>query len=752
MGNDINIDLELKDDTSQPLSLIEKSFGNFYKKMDKLLGKYTDSVDEFNKETEESLDNQDKGIEKEKETVSWMSKLTKGLKAEGDALEDVGLSWKSITGIIGGATLVGIIATTVKAYLDWSQSIADLNSALATNAKALGLVSNLTQDYSMELGVAEENVKGLMRQGLEFGLLSKMTEESTSNFKDWSKQSLILSKATGLAENTVGELYYTMADLYGLGYRNLRNVGAAFKHVADMSAISSDELAGFLKNLTPIFNRLPDLSGKAKTRVTVDLMAMAGAVSDTWGDPNKMSDMFGSMLDRFNDKGRDMVVQISSLTGQSVEAIRKGLKQGNFVDIMSGMSSELHKMPFERFEEYAHVLAESTGLEYDFLLSLRKQGAEGGKQFKDSVSRARVKAREGKAAQDAALKTQTLVTRAMNKIRSAISQVWIVLGEGFTSVGKGPIDWVAEKMVSLAKWFRRESEEGGSVSTFFKRLKNFAVMAYDAIGNMFTKVDEAIPEIMYKIGKAWTWLTKKMKWFFSPAGGKQMEVWATTVASSVVDMVDGIKGIADAVRAVRGMIESEDSKAARVGEEHLQMLQKRLPKITAALQERMKTGEEQRLSSGERVVVSPGTLPMILEDIVSSEMRSFAPLMGVKGLGLGLDKLVPVLTQQQRKTEEMLKSAFDPLTKVEPSKGGGGPVASTGLFGARMVLPTRTPSVTTGPTNVNVNSNTEPMVAAVNRQTEETKKLRKAVENQGSRLPGVQAGKGPLAAALGPLR
>lgn len=733
----VNWKISVDDDVSQPLAFIEKSFNKFFDEMKKNQGKYTDEVEKFNDETEKAIKNGDTRLDNEKKTLGIKDKLIAKIRQEKEELAGLGLGWKGITGLIGGATLIGSIITMVKSFIEMEQAVADLNSAFSQNSRALSVAQDELLGYGRTLGYTREELLGLTRQGLELGKLANVTKQSVADFRTWTKETLILSKATGMATSQVGDMYNQVTDLYGLGHQNLRSLGSAFKYVADMSSISSDELAAFVKNLTPIFDRLPNLSQDARKNLTVDMMGMAGVMSDAFGDPNKMSDMFGEMLDRFSTKGQTMLAELSGLTGKSVQMIESNLREGNFVDVIADMASAFNKMPNERLEEFAHLQQETLGLEFRMIKALQAQGKEGGKVFRDAVDKARKAAKQKDIAQKAAQQTQSLVTSAMNKIKTAIERVWITLGKGFTEYGKGPIDWVAEKMVSLAEWFRKEGQPGGAIPKFFSSVKKFVVDAWSAIGPFLDRWGSEFIE--------------QVKYLASPEGGQRLKEWFYEIVDSIGLMAKGIKGIAEFISGIKEVLKTDEQRVRELVKTQTAAFgSERLPRLQAMMDREMKEGGRFKFGKIEMEAL-PSNVEPFMKAVTARQSQVFMKDL----LNSGMDRdtisknLVSATRAYQSGIEAMTANQYASSSlgfgqRATAVTGGGEAPVGTGLFAMKTpdtaVKPIRS---RTSPPIVNVTTpqqSNRDVVEAVNKNTKVQEEVRDEIRRKGAQMHPTRAG------------
>lgn len=451
-SNKLKYEVQVEDGTTKPMSKIDTAMRMFTKRLG-ILGKQsaktTQSVTQFAK----------RGLGKLGSAAQYVVKEIGGVVS----------SLSGFSSVLVGGALIGGIVGLIKYYNDYASAVADLNAVQFINQRAISESAKVMQGFGRELGYSREELAAVTAQGLELGIFSKNTKQAAANFKEWTKQTILLSKATGLATSTVGDMGFQLGEIYGLGYRPLRNIGAAFKYVADMSSISADELATFTKGLEPVLLALPGLSKKAKVSLTTDMMALAGIFSDVGLESSKLTDMFGTMAKRI--EGADMRSAFGQLIGKTEADVLKSIRSGKIANLVKQFSVAMNKVSDpDQLEMISQAYGETLGLNFIDLTKWRRLGGEGGRVFDETMARVTKAAKEAKIQQEAAEARMTRISKAMNIMKLAFEDFFLMLGERFTKGAEAPLERLANGLRRFAKWLQKESQPGGAVDQFITRM------------------------------------------------------------------------------------------------------------------------------------------------------------------------------------------------------------------------------------------------------------------------------------------
>lgn len=462
MANPLSYKLEVSgvEDLKKSLTSAEKHFLDLSKSMSGVSKKVVGNKEDFNNLAKNTEYANKKIVESEKSRESVIQKTGGSIKSilgkEANAISEAGFGWKSFTTLIGGGSLVGFLFQAAEAFLHLDKMVRSFNTVLYGNSAAIRVSSSMLENMNGYLGYTREEISDVIKQGAEFGLFTGNTNKSAKALKEWSMQVLYLSKATGTSTASVGDMFYTMEKLYKLPHNQLRNISSAFSVIQKESAMAGDELAQYAKNLGKLFLRMPELSGKATTKLTSDLMVIAGDVKSKFGNPDEMVGMFANMLHMGNEQGVQALNFLASITGKTAYTIQESLKKGGNIEIYKDMAMAFASIPMDQFMRNAETWSRQTGLSVENMLAIRKSGLEGGKGLDDLKKKADAALKSGKSHEQAANAQQSRLMQIWNALKNAFDRIMVAVGGKVVqvitmlAVKAGP--WIEHFLNKIEKW------------------------------------------------------------------------------------------------------------------------------------------------------------------------------------------------------------------------------------------------------------------------------------------------------------
>ena len=559
-------------------------------------------------------------------------------------------------------TVGGVVKAAAKAFSgamnEITSNLVSFGSSVWTNItnivpKALSAVSDLTDIYlglginvqkgtkemknafkvmsmlEWQLGLTSDEAKELVNQGQGLGILGK-------DLQNWARYSAEYAKATGQSASAVGELFYQMHRLYGMGTQQLRGIGAAMKYVGDKTAISHDELVSFVKGLDAFYVRLPKQSQATRGRITTDLVAIAGAMKDNLGDPQKLAGVFEKIADPMSPEGRQMASVMGMIGGMMSEEVTKGI-QTNPGDVIARFAGGLAKMSRKELEMQAPFLSSVFGFTFQDLRAFQDMAEKATKQGKsiqqfiadtrkeyEKESRARKKAAEvtnwyrkqQEAFRRAMLRLWATVGKplmrfvkgfmqpfieALNKIASTMTgSVGRQTLQRFEDLGKTVGKFVGEKLMALGDWVAKHWDD---------ILKFFA-----SVGDKAFKIFQALWQIADKI--PWKVLGDNIHWIAAGLAGWKIG--------------GGLVGtIIAATAAIYKMVEA-GLEAKRLQEEARMQWIKGRDVSTTLLTEQMFAARSESAKAKAREAFMKRERAFFEKQIQPMLLREFGPLEGMK--------------------------------------------------------------------------------------------------------------------------
>jgi TP901 family phage tail tape measure protein len=476
------------------------------------------------------------------------SAVHKHFSKEREALNDAGIGWGRLTSAIGGGTVIGIIYKSVEAYMALDKTMRSLNPTLYGNTRAMGTAQSMIHSLNGYLGLTREEIRDIVEQGSEFGLFTANSNKSAAALKTWTMQVIYLSKATDVGTHEVGSMFFQMEKLYKIPIDKLKNIGSAFSYIQKQTAISGSELATFSKSLEDIFMRLPDMSGDARTKLTTDMMAIAGVVKNKFGDPEEVSKMFSKMLHIGDPEGEKALAYFSTMTGKSMYAIRDALSKGDVVGLIEDVGGALSKYTDVDFQRFSDRLTEQTGLTYKTMYSMRQMFADGGKGLRELVEGSRKASEVGNEHVKAAQARQNKLSWMWQQLKNSFEEIFLKIGEHvvkittkFATIIVPYIEKGIHAIVEAMEWF--ESGEGEKwVGEFVEKVKGYLTEGKEYI----LIVGKTISDFVHGLIDTWSGLTGTeksiVKWAgaigaaFAILGGK-----LTPIVMAITAIIEGKK-------------------------------------------------------------------------------------------------------------------------------------------------------------------------------------------------------------------
>lgn len=526
-----------------------------WKKKKDLLLKQRDLANAIAKGDKESIFSlkEEMGILSRKEKVHQRisSQLVKEGAAAKDMLKGLAAGIPIVGAAVGGGAIItGIVEAVnhaVRSFMEWQREVVHLNEVFDGNKTLLAEAEKVIEGFGTQLGVARGELVALAKQGLQMKVVAY---GGIAGFQDWTKETIKLHKATGLAIQSSGDLLHTVAFKFGVGVRGIREVAGAFTHVTKTSRISADELASYTKNLEGFFLQFPKMSGQAKADLTADMMGIAGAIADVAGDPQRAAEAFTKMRKNFDEQGWIMAAAIARPFGQTARDIKEQLARGDvegvFEKLVVGLNMKA-KEGSKALEAHAMALGDAMGLTYEEMLKWMKLGEKGAAGFKEYMAEMRKRAKDKEAFQKAAQDTTTAIDQMTNAARNALAQVWRQFGGELVNLAKDVLPVIVKKLIELVRWFRGPGSE--SISKFFKVVKDVGAYVYDIwVSNMKDLTDI--------LGVVWGMLKQVTKTLeaFGLKGNKSLN-FLNQGMMAILPGFGVIKGIAPVFRKIGEVIE-----------------------------------------------------------------------------------------------------------------------------------------------------------------------------------------------------
>lgn len=485
------VELAGVDELSKALSVAEKHYfalDNSLAKTSKGLNENSSETMGLAKKTVEASSTIDKANKAKEASYSktWQ-KMNSGFEKEKSALSSVGVSWSSLSTLVGGLTIVGTVGKAAKAYLELDRAARYLNTTLYGNTKVMGAATSMMADYRGYLDLTREEIRDIIHTGTELGMFTANTKQSAKAMHEWTLSVVHLSKATDTSTAAVGDMFFTMEKLYKLPHNKLNNIASAFTYIQQKTAISGEELARYNKTLEELFARIPEMSGNTRVQMTGDMMAIAGIMKKNFGNPEEISSLFGKMMHMGSKEGEAALAELSVASGRTMDDLRDSLRKGDVIGSFKILSQTLAAIPMDELQYQSERFQETLGLDYKTLIAVRKQAEDGGKYFDSLVAGERKAMAAGDLHQKAAMARQNQLLQLWEKLKNKFEDMFIALG--------------------------------GHIVRFA------------------TKISQVV---MPMLMKGFDWVTHKIEWLGSKEGVAMIDGWAKSVSDAFIWVIDKV--------------------------------------------------------------------------------------------------------------------------------------------------------------------------------------------------------------------
>jgi hypothetical protein len=517
------------DNLTKALSKGEKA----YLAMADGMGSLTDALEDHSRKEDEAAKKAKKHAQDEEKRANKRSffargrkKMSKGflgiLRREKDAAGGLGISLKALGGLIGGATILGLIGKAVSSYLTFHRQIASLNTTLSGTPRLMNVAAGAVQGLTGYLDLSREELVQIAKSLNVVALEVDKLPGSRKIFRGIMMDTVHLAKSMDVSAQSVSDLYSTFLRVYKLPHHSLRGISASMKFIQEQTGISGEELMTFGKSLRTILAQMIGATGKTKAQATKDLLAMAGVFKKAGVDATQMSSIFAQAMDKNSDAGQKFLQFIGPAMGKSSDEIRKMLQEGKFLDVAGGLSEALRRAGPKAIQEYQSYYGELTGLGVADMLALSKLTT---KNFKDFAKQNDLAAKKQALHRKRAMRLQHSLSRMWNTMKRAFEKLWLSVGRILTNLVAKIAKFMIPKIIAAVKWldqwFNRFSRGGGA---------QFNKWIEQAWQWMRKHLWPALKDI----GKLIAWVAKKVKegieWWNTLTGTeKKIVAWAAAI-------------------------------------------------------------------------------------------------------------------------------------------------------------------------------------------------------------------------------
>jgi hypothetical protein len=220
----------------------------------------------------------------------------------------------------------------IKMAIQYSESLAGIKQQLGGLVEAnkrLSIASGKASAWWANKGVTRELAYQISALGLNLGYLSDSTISSNLVFSEWVDTTLLASRATGTAAESIGQFMFRMdsfLDLTKDSITDMSDFAAGLKEVADMSSLSYGEFMNMDEVVIDLAQHTSK-SGSALKEYTLTLAAMKGELADVGVGLEGMVDQMEKMIDVSSQEGMKSVYDLSVYMGRSVDDIRSMIKE-----------------------------------------------------------------------------------------------------------------------------------------------------------------------------------------------------------------------------------------------------------------------------------------------------------------------------------------------------------------------------------------------------------------------------------------
>lgn len=471
-----------------------------------------------------------KNNKSKREASQMFAGIRKHIGKEVSALEELGISWRSLTAALAGFAVVGIFVKLLKNTSEYLQVTRELNREITVTAAQTLMVNKNLDAMVGHLAAGRAEIKAITLQAADMGLLNDTTARGTKILRNFTRETLNLAHVTGQSTDAVGDYHWTLGKLYNLGWQNLRNFGSSFKYILDQTRLSASELMQYTEGLKELVWLYPNLGEKGSGKMIRGLQGIAGALKNTGIDAGQMTSMFTKLKDEA-DLGFGELMSVFQELGVAPARLRDMIQKGDFAGIFSEM---IRGLQGKSEKEILHMMEfwKERGLDFSRaqVMQLRTMSVEG---FEGMVKGIEASARKG-----------DLLGKAAENIRDLLFAPWrdlkVSIINFFGSAG-GIGEKVLTRINRLSKGFV------GRFDKFLKSVKSGDITAFaDDIEGAFKTIVEFLSK---NIPNAFRWTRQTMKSFNSwwESKGGQMWIDLKTYAGETWEALKKLGGVLKSV-------------------------------------------------------------------------------------------------------------------------------------------------------------------------------------------------------------
>jgi hypothetical protein len=427
--------------------------------------------------------------EKIEQRIKRPTSIYARLKKSADA---AGFSLKRMLGFLGGASIVGTVIGSAKAYLAWQEQILELKSTLGGQPRLFSAASDAVQKYTGYLGMSRGELVSITKQIGELHLVSEKLPNAGKLFRELTLDVIHLSKSMDVSSGSVVDLFDSFLKVYGLPHHRIRGLAASMKFVQEQTGMSGQELISFGKRLDSVLARMRFATKDAKASAVRDLFALTGTLKKFGVDSEAIPSVFSEAMKIDSDRGNDWLAFIQTRTGVGMEKVRKMIEKGDTVTPFSLFIKALKKEGPEALRLNESYYTSMTGMSFAQLTRLMKVNEKSLKGMVDATAKAD---KLGKLHAKRAQERQHRLSTLWNGFKRVFEKLWLSIG----------------KVVVAAS----------------------------------TKLAEFL---IPRVGKAVEWLTNKFNWFMSDRGSSEVRKTLASIWDWFNKLGAGASWVADKVK------------------------------------------------------------------------------------------------------------------------------------------------------------------------------------------------------------
>ncbi len=381
-------------------------------------------------------------------------------------LDQLGLSFSKLEGILRAASVGLILASLLKTALAFERRVRDMNESLSLTPEAMEEVNQSLirmGEYTGILGVGNDRVAEIAKTGVKFQMMNKTVESGVRDLQNYTIATVELARATELGAEAVGDMFNQMTNLYGIGTQGLRNIGAGIKFITDNTIISAQELVSFTNSLTGLMQLLPENTAKSREEIITELQSIAGVYSK-FLDQSKISEMFTRLSEEV-ELGRDelgrvtgagaFTNQLASLMGIDAMSLQKMIDKQDYAGVMTQFTSQLNQIASGpqgalRLKGMVEPL-DQLSFTWQELLNVGREMSS--TDIAKQILAAKLAAQEGESAADAAKNRLDRLTQAWKSFQDVFMAFWAEAGMSINEILVGVVVPLLQKGRELVKWW-----------------------------------------------------------------------------------------------------------------------------------------------------------------------------------------------------------------------------------------------------------------------------------------------------------